>query len=128
MGQYMQEGRRNLFETFVEIESDYKSIRVPDLNDDVDGLAYLEGKEVDRIKKVANKATRVAHHAGGVPIIELKMPDLDERSLGALIYFFEMSCALSGFCLGVNPFNQPGVEAYKNKMFELLGKPGYEKK
>ena len=128
MGQYMQEGRRNLFETFVEIESDYKGIRVPDLNDDVDGLAYLEGKEVDRIKKVANKATRVAHHAGGVPIIELKMPDLDERSLGALIYFFEMSCALSGFCLGVNPFNQPGVEAYKNKMFELLGKPGYEKK
>jgi glucose-6-phosphate isomerase len=124
----MQEGRRNLFETFVEIEKDHKGVRVPDLNDDVDGLAYLEGKEMDYIKKVANKATRVAHHAGGAPIIELKMPDLDERSLGALIYFFEMSCALSGFCLGVNPFNQPGVEAYKNKMFELLGKPGYERK
>ena len=128
MGQYMQEGRRNLFETFVEIEKDYKGVKVPEFGEDIDGLAYLEGKEMDYIKKVANKATRVAHKAGGVPIIELKMPDLDARSLGALIYFFEMSCALSGFCLGVNPFNQPGVEAYKNKMFELLGKPGYAKK
>ncbi len=128
MGQYMQEGRRNLFETFVEIEEDYTGVKVPAFGEDIDGLGYLEGKEMDYIKKTANKATRVAHFAGGVPIIELKMPKLDERSLGALIYFFEMSCALSGFCLGVNPFNQPGVEAYKNKMFELLGKPGYEKK
>lgn len=127
MGQYMQEGRRNLFETFVEIEKDFKGMTVPVLDDDLDGLAYLQGKEMDYINKTACEATRTAHFAGGVPIIELKMPKLDERSLGALIYFFEMSCALSGFCLGVNPFNQPGVEAYKNKMFELLGKPGYKK-
>ena len=127
MGQYMQEGRRNLFETFVEVEDEYKGVTVPELEENLDGLAYLQGKEMDYINKTACKATRVAHKAGGVPIIELKMPKLDERSLGALIYFFEMSCALSGFCLGVNPFNQPGVEAYKNKMFELLGKPGYEK-
>ena len=88
---------------------------------------FWKTKEMDYICKTANAATREAHLAGGVPILEVVMPDLDERSLGALIYFFEMSCALSGFLLGVNPFNQPGVEAYKNRMFELLGKPGYEK-
>ena len=127
MGQYIQEGRRNLFETFVEIAADYDAVKVPTLEEDLDGLKYLEGKEMDYICKTANAATREAHLAGGVPILEVVMPDLDERSLGALIYFFEMSCALSGFLLGVNPFNQPGVEAYKNRMFELLGKPGYEK-
>ena len=93
----------------------------------MDGLKYLEGKEMDYVNKTANAATREAHIAGGVPVMEVILPKLDERSLGALIYFFEMSCALSGFCLGVNPFNQPGVEAYKTRMFELLGKPGYEK-
>jgi len=116
-----------LFETFVEIAADYDAVKVPTLEEDLDGLKYLEGKEMDYICKTANAATREAHLAGGVPILEVVMPDLDERSLGALIYFFEMSCALSGFLLGVNPFNQPGVEAYKNRMFELLGKPGYEK-
>lgn len=127
MGQYMQEGRRNLFETFVKIKKAHNGVKVPAFGEDVDGLAYLEGKELSFISKKANEATEKAHFAGGVPTISLTMPKLDERSLGALIYFFEMSCALSGFCLGVNPFNQPGVEAYKTKMFELLGKPGYEK-
>ena len=127
MGQYIQEGRRNLFETFVEIAADYEAVKVPSLDENLDGLKYLEGKEMDYISKTANAATREAHLAGGVPVLEIVMPELNERSLGALIYFFEMSCALSGFVLGVNPFNQPGVEAYKNRMFELLGKPGYEK-
>lgn len=127
MGQYIQEGRRNLFETFVEIKEEYDGVTVPELEENLDGLKYLEGKEMDYVNKTANAATREAHIAGGVPVMEVMLPKLDERSLGALIYFFEMSCALSGFCLGVNPFNQPGVEAYKTRMFELLGKPGYEK-
>lgn len=125
MGQYIQEGRRNLFETFVQIDSDLSHAAVPVLAQNLDGLAYLEGKELDYINKKACEATKAAHKDGGVPVLEIKMPALDERSLGALIYFFEMSCALSGFVLGVNPFNQPGVEAYKNNMFRLLGKPGF---
>ena len=125
MGQYIQEGRRNLFETFVQIDSDLSHAVVPAMNDNLDGLAYLEGKELDYINKKACEATKAAHKDGGVPVLEIKMPSLDERSLGGLIYFFEMSCALSGFVLGVNPFNQPGVEAYKNNMFKLLEKPGY---
>ena len=101
---------------------------VPVTEDNLDGLKYLEGRELDYINKTANAATREAHVAGGVPVLEIVMPDIDERSIGGLIYFFEMSCALSGFTLGVNPFDQPGVEAYKTRMFELLGKPGYEQK
>jgi glucose-6-phosphate isomerase len=127
MGQYMQEGRRALFETFVEIAKDYKGVEVPSSSENLDGLQYLEGRELDDICKTAAQATREAHAAGGVPIMRVIMPDVDERSLGALIYFFEMACALSAFTLGVNPFNQPGVEAYKTRMFELLGKPGYNK-
>ena len=127
MGQYIQEGRRALFVTFVEVAAEYDGVKVPEFAENLDGLKYLEGKEMDYINKTANAATREAHMAGGVPVLEVVMPDIDERSLGGLIYFFEMSCALSGFTLGVNPFNQPGVEAYKNRMFELLGKPGYEK-
>ena len=128
MGQYIQEGRRALFETFVEVAKGYKGVKVPKFGDDLDGLKYLEGKEMDYINKTANAATREAHMAGGVPVLEVVIPDIDERSIGGLIYFFEMACALSGFVLGVNPFNQPGVEAYKTRMFELLGKPGYGKK
>lgn len=127
MGQYMQEGRRALFETFVEVASDYTGVVVPTASENLDGLQYLEGREVDSICKVATQATREAHAAGGVPVMEIVIPEIDERSLGALIYFFEMACALSAFTLGVNPFNQPGVEAYKMRMFELLGKPGYNK-
>ena len=128
MGQYIQEGRRALFETFVEVQGEYRGVTVPSFGENLDGLQYLEGKELDYINKTANAATREAHMAGGVPVLEILVPEIDERALGGLIYFFEMACALSGFCLGVNPFNQPGVEAYKNRMFELLGKPGYEKK
>jgi glucose-6-phosphate isomerase len=127
MGQYMQEGRRALFETFVEIAALRDGMKVPALDENLDGLQYLEGRELDDICKVANQATREAHIAGGVPVLRIIMPDCDERSLGALVYFFEMACALSALMLGVNPFNQPGVEAYKNRMFELLGKPGYNK-
>ena len=127
MGQYMQEGRRALFETFVEIGDDYKGVSVPKSDENLDGLQYLEGRELDEICKIANQATREAHENGGVPIMEVIMPSLDEKSIGALIYFFELSCALSALTLGVNPFNQPGVEAYKTRMFELLGKPGYDK-
>ncbi len=127
MGQYIQQGRRNLFETFVEVARDYADMTVPATEDNLDGLKYLEGRELDYINKTANAATREAHVAGGVPVLEIVMPDIDERSIGGLIYFFEMSCALSGFTLGVNPFDQPGVEASKTRMFELLGKPGYEK-
>ena len=128
MGQYIQEGRREIFETFVEVAADYNGPNVPVMPEDLDGLRYLEGKELDYINKTANAATREAHQNGGVPVLEVVMPDISERSLGGLIYFFEMACALSGFTLGVNPFNQPGVEAYKTRMFELLGKPGYEQK
>lgn len=127
MGQYMQEGRRALFETFVEVAGDYAGVAVPTAAENLDGLQYLEGREVDNICKVATQATREAHAAGGVPVMRIIIPDVDERSLGALIYFFEMACALSAFTLGVNPFNQPGVEAYKTRMFELLGKPGYNR-
>ncbi|MBR3377806.1 glucose-6-phosphate isomerase [Candidatus Saccharibacteria bacterium] len=127
MGQYMQEGRRALFETFVEIKDDYKGVSVPKSDENLDGLQYLEGRELDEICKIANQATREAHENGGVPIMEVIMPSLNEKSIGALIYFFELSCALSALTLGVNPFNQPGVEAYKTRMFELLGKPGYDK-
>ena len=126
MGQYIQEGRRALFETFVEVQGEYRGVTVPSFGENLDGLQYLEGKELDYINKTANAATREAHMAGGVPVLEILAPEIDERALGGLIYFFEMACALSGFTLGVNPFNQPGVEAYKNRMFELLGKPGYE--
>ena len=127
MGQYMQEGRRALFETFVEVAGGYAGVAVPASAENLDGLQYLEGREVDNICKVATQATREAHAEGGVPVMEIIIPEVDERSLGALIYFFEMACALSAFTLGVNPFNQPGVEAYKTRMFELLGKPGYNK-
>lgn len=127
MGQYLQEGRRALFETFVEVAADETGAVVPKFGENLDGLAYLEGKELDWINKMAMAATRDAHLAGGLPVLRVTMPAIDERSMGALIYFFEMSCALSGVLLGVNPFNQPGVEAYKTRMFELLGKPGYAK-
>lgn len=127
MGQYMQEGRRAIFETFVEIAGNYEGVKVSALAENLDGLQYLEGNELDNICKVATQATREAHANGGMPIMRIVIPEADERSIGALIYFFEMSCALSAFTLGVNPFNQPGVEAYKIRMFELLGKPGYNK-
>ena len=115
-----------MFETFVEVGGSYRGVVVPEFGENLDGLQYLEGKEMDYINKTANEATREAHIAGGVPVLEIVMPDIDERSLGGLIYFFEMSCALSGFTLGVNPFNQPGVEQAKNYTYALMGRAGYE--
>lgn len=128
MGQYIQEGRRNLLETFIKVKEATGSASVPEMSTDLDGLGYLEGKELSFINNQAQIATREAHISGGVPVIEITVPRLDARSLGGLIYFFEMSCALSGFLLDIDPFNQPGVEAYKNNMFRLLGKPGHEVK
>ena len=123
MGQYIQEGRRNLFETVIRIERPYSDIYINSDEDDLDGLNYLMGKSLDYVNKKAMEGTIEAHVSGGVPNIIFKMEKLDEENLGGLIYFFELACAMSGSILGVNPFNQPGVEKYKKNMFRLLGKP-----
>ncbi|MFQ3549806.1 MAG: glucose-6-phosphate isomerase, partial [Armatimonadota bacterium] len=124
MGQYVQEGRRFLFETFIIVDEGEPIIKVPKFEQDLDGLNYLAGKEVSYINKMAYEATAKAHRDGGVPNMTIMLKSLDAYTLGSLIYFFEIACGVSGLMLGVNPFNQPGVEAYKNIMFELLGKPG----
>ena len=122
----MQDGQRIVFETFIESEqTEAGQIVVPIAVSDIDELNYLAGQKLDEIKHTVAQATREAHEAGGVPVMRIIMPDISEYSMGALIYFFEMACALSAFTLGVNPFNQPGVDDYKVKMFRLLGKPGY---
>ena len=128
MGQYIQEGRRDLFETVINIESPDDELAVKEDEDNLDGLNYLKGKTLDYINKKAMEGTIMAHVDGGVPNIIINMDKLNEESIGELIYFFELACAMSGRILGVNPFNQPGVEAYKTNMFKLLGKPGYENK
>lgn len=128
MGQYIQEGRRNLFETVIKIENAQEDIDVPFDKDNLDGLNYLVGKSVSEVNNVALEATVKAHNDGGVPEIKLLFDEVNEYSLGYLFYFFEKACGISGYTLDVNPFNQPGVEAYKKNMFEMLGKPGYEKK
>lgn len=128
MGQYIQEGRRNLFETVIKVENPTEDIDVPFFKDNLDGLNYLVGKSVNDVNAVALEATMKAHNDGGVPEIKLSLNEISEYSLGYLFYFFEKACGISGYTLGVNPFNQPGVEAYKTNMFEMLGKPGYEKK
>ncbi len=127
MGQYIQEGRRNLFETVLNVEKSKTDIEIKNDEDNLDGLNYLVGKSLDYVNKKAMEATIAAHVDGDVPNILISMEKLDEENLGQLIYFFELACAMSGKILGVNPFNQPGVEAYKKNMFTLLGKPGYEK-
>ena len=127
LGQYMQEGRRDLFETFLEVKHGEQGFVLTEEDGDADGLNYLAGKELDELNKVAAEATRQAHVSGGVPVVTLTMPAVDEVSLGALVYFFEAACAMSAFSMGVNPFDQPGVEAYKNEMFRRLGRPGYNK-
>ena len=128
MGQYIQEGRRNLFETVIKIENPTTDLDIPFDKDNLDGLNYLVGKTQNEVNQVALEATVKAHDEGGVPEIKLIMSEIDETNLGYLFYFFEKACAISGYTLGVNPFNQPGVEAYKKNMFEMLGKPGYAKK
>lgn len=127
MGQYIQEGRRTIAETFLIVEGGEPSMSVPSDPDDADGLNYLAGKEVSYVNQKAYEATAKAHREGGVPNMTILLKNLDAHSLGALFYFFEIACGISGLMLGVNPFNQPGVEAYKKHMFELLGKPGYQK-
>ena len=122
MGQYIQEGLKNFFETVLTIERTRHEVIIPKETDDLDGLNYLAGKRVSFVNKMAARGTMMAHLEGEVPNLEIIIPEINENNLGELIYFFEMACALSGYILGVNPFDQPGVEAYKKNMFELLGK------
>lgn len=126
MGQYIQEGRRNLFETVVTFAKPKKEIMLGTDPENVDGLNFLSGKGMSFVNSKAFQGTVLAHNDGGVPNIVLEVPEMNESELGYLIYFFEKACAVSGYLLGVNPFNQPGVESYKKNMFALLGKPGYE--
>ncbi|MCD8311860.1 MAG: glucose-6-phosphate isomerase [Firmicutes bacterium] len=125
LGQFIQDGSRNLFETVIDIKNSGASVKVPHDPADTDGLNFIAGRELDEINHTAMLGTLLAHTDGGVPNIIIETPDKSEKSLGELIYFFELSCAVSGYILGVNPFNQPGVEGYKKNMFALLGKPGY---
>ena len=126
MGQWIQEGERTIFETVVSVEAPRHELLFPHDEEILDGLDFLEGKRVDEVNKMAELGTQLAHVDGGVPNIRIVMPELNEYYLGQLIYFFERACGVSGLLLEVNPFNQPGVEAYKKNMFALLGKPGYE--
>ena len=126
LGQYIQEGQRNIFETVINVKNPGASFVIPNDPANVDGLNFIAGRDLDYVNKTAMLATLIAHNDGGVPNILLDVEDRSERTLGYLIYFFEFACAVSGYMLGVNPFDQPGVEAYKKNMFALLGKPGYE--
>ena len=127
MGQFIQDGQRTLFETVMNLEQSSCEILIEEEEVDLDGLNYLAGQSVDFINKSAMKGTRLAHTDGGVPNLVINIPEQNEFYLGQLFYFFEFACGVSGYILGVNPFNQPGVESYKKNMFALLGKPGYEK-
>lgn len=122
LGQYIQDGKRHLFETLLEIEQPERDLRIPSTEDDLDGLNYLAGKSMDYVNKKAAEGTLMAHQDGGVPTLVLQLKDTSASTLGELFYFFERACAVSGYLLGVNPFDQPGVEAYKKNMFALLGK------
>ncbi len=126
MGQWIQDGERTIFETVLSVEQPAHTLHFPHDEENLDGLNFLEGKRVDEVNKMAELGTQLAHVDGGVPNLRLVMPELNAYYLGQLIYFFERACGISGLVLGVNPFNQPGVEAYKKNMFALLNKPGYE--
>ena len=126
MGQYIQEGERTLFETIISVAEAKHTVKVEADAENLDGLNFLAGKRISEINKMAELGVQLAHIDGGVPNIRVEIPAIDEKSIGALIYFFEKACGISGYILGVNPFNQPGVEAYKKNMFALLDKPGYE--
>lgn len=128
LGQYVQEGRRDIFETVIKVEKPRHELTIEAADNDLDGLNYLAGKTVDFVNNKAFEGTLLAHTDGGVPNLVVSIPELDEYTFGYLVYFFEKACAMSGYLLGVNPFDQPGVEAYKVNMFALLGKPGYEEK
>lgn len=126
MGQFIQDGARNLFETVINVETVKKEVIIEEAEVDADGLNFLAGKTIDFVNKKAFQGTLLAHNDGGVPNMILNVPELSPYYFGQLVYFFEKACAISGYLLGVNPFDQPGVEAYKKNMFALLGKPGYE--
>lgn len=126
MGQFIQDGSRIMYETVLNVEKSRRELTVGKEDTDLDGLNYLAGKSVDFVNKSAMNGTVLAHTDGRVPNLMIKIPELDEFDLGQLFYFFEFACGVSGYILGVNPFNQPGVESYKKNMFALLGKPGYE--
>ena len=126
MGQYIQDGKRMLFETVINVEKSRRSVEIQKEEVDLDGLNYLAGKTVDFVNQKALQGTLIAHTDGQVPNLLINIEALDEYNFGYLVYFFEKACAISGYLLGVNPFDQPGVEAYKKNMFALLGKPGFE--
>lgn len=126
MGQWIQEGERTIFETVISIVSPNREVVIPTDTGNLDGLNYLAGKRVDQVNKMAELGTQIAHVDGGVPNIKIELPKLNEYHLGELLYFFEKACGISGYMMGINPFDQPGVEAYKKNMFALLQKPGYE--
>ena len=127
MGQYIQEGERILFETVLSVENADHHVKVPADEADLDQLNYLASKPIDHVNKMAELGTILAHLDGGVPNIRISIPKLNAFYLGQLLYFFENACGVSGYMLGINPFNQPGVEAYKKNKFALLEKPGFEK-
>ena len=126
LGQFIQEGTRNLFETVVRVDKPRKNVIIPELDEDLDGLGYLQGKDVDFVNKKATDGVLLAHTDGDVPNMYITLPEQDAFTLGYIIYFFELAIALSGYLNAINPFDQPGVEAYKKNMFALLGKPGFE--
>lgn len=126
LGQYIQEGQRILFETMISVANPKRTLSIPQQNDDSDQLNFLAGKRLSEVNHNAEKGTILAHNDGNVPVININIPVLDEYYIGQLIYFFEIACAVSGYILDVNPFDQPGVEAYKKNMFALLNKPGFE--
>ncbi len=126
LGQFIQEGNRNIFETVVRVDKPRKNVIIPEFAEDLDGLGYIQGKDVDFVNKKATDGVLLAHTDGDVPNLHLTLPEQDEFSLGYAIYFFELAIAISGYLNAINPFDQPGVEAYKKNMFALLGKPGFE--
>jgi glucose-6-phosphate isomerase len=126
MGQYIQDGMRNIFETVIRVEKPKHDVKIPHDADNLDGLNFMAGKRLSYVNKMAEEGTMLAHVDGQVPNLEVILPHVDEKVLGELVYFFEMACAISGYVLDVNPFDQPGVEAYKKNMFALLEKPGFE--
>jgi glucose-6-phosphate isomerase len=126
LGQYIQDGERILFETFIDVRTIRRRVEISHDGQNLDGLNYLAGRNVEFCNKMAQQGTMLAHNDGGVPTMEISIEMIDEYNLGQLFYFFEKACGISAYMLGVNPFDQPGVEDYKKNMFALLGKPGYE--
>ncbi len=127
LGQYIQEGQRSMFETVISFDNSNDTVVIPDDPNNIDGLNFLSGRDLHFVNSMAMKGTLLAHNDGGVPNIVIELTDRSAHTFGQLVYFFELACAVSGYMLGVNPFDQPGVEAYKKNMYALLGKPGYEK-